>query len=92
MTRFWPQRLIIVAAFFVGAQMKNNNDYLAKNQLSLGHAYIVDARNFRVGLWDGKVFHGLRYKFGSWFPDLEYHYDDGPPYGTVKPISLIPLG
>lgn len=71
--------------------MKSNNKYIAKADLVPGRTYKVQARNFFTGMWDGNVFHGLRYKFGSWFVDREYHYDDGPPSGTVKPIQKIPL-
>lgn len=40
-----------------------------------------------IGTWGGTKFHYFRVKFGQIFPDTEYHYDDGYPYGTVKPIK-----
>ena len=51
--------------------------------------YKVDARNFSVGIWfEGKM-HGLREKYGDMFIDTEFHYDDGPPYGTCKPLVKL---
>jgi len=64
-------------------------DYLTKEQLIVGKAYAVDGRNFNIAIWDGKKFHGVRYKFGDKFVDEEYHWDDGPPFGTVKPIREL---
>ena len=63
--------------------------YLPKNALEVGAKYKCKARNFTVGRWDGKVFHYTRNKFGQTFPDTEYHWDDGPPYGTVKPLEKV---
>lgn len=64
-------------------------DYIPKDKLIKGRKYKCDARNFSEGIWNGKEFEYMRYKFGDRFPDTEYHWDDGPPYGTVKPLSLI---
>lgn len=38
-------------------------------------------------------FIGIRLKFGSKYLFTEYHWDQGPPYGTVQPkedLGLIP--
>ena len=52
-----------------------------------GRLYKIRARNFRLGVYDGNEgFIGLREKFGSVFLDTEYHYDQGPPHGTVTDI------
>lgn len=63
--------------------------WLPKEDLVLGNTYLCKARNFYVGKWNGKGFEYMRYKFGFRFPDVEYHWDDGPPYGTVKPLQTI---
>lgn len=60
--------------------------YLKKPELKEGHAYAVSARNFQTAIWDGHSFHGLRFKFGSSYMASENHWDDGAPYGTVKPL------
>jgi len=63
--------------------------YIPKEQLLIGREYECDARNFTIGRWNGKEFEYMRQKFGSIFEDTEFHYDDGAPYGTVKPYRLI---
>jgi hypothetical protein len=68
---------------------KANQRYLPKNELIVGKRYFCEARNFTTGTWNGKSFDYTRYKFGQRFPDVEYHYDDGPPHGTVKPILAV---
>lgn len=57
--------------------------------------YRVAARNFRFGVFkpdcstDGfsAGFIGIRSKFSRRFLDVEYHWDQGPPYGTAKPVE-----
>lgn len=63
--------------------------YIPKDQLVVGAEYRCLARNFEVGTWNGTGFDYMRTKFGQKFPDVEYHWDDGPPHGTVKPIERI---
>ena len=63
-------------------------EYIPTNKLIVGKRYVCDARNFKIGLWNGKKFDYMRTKFGNTYPDTEYHYDDHDLYGTVKPIRL----
>lgn len=65
------------------------NEHIKKEDLLQGEAYMVNARNFSSAIWTGESFAGLRFKFGDYFIDHEYHWDDGPPHGTVKPIRLL---
>lgn len=65
------------------------NNYISKKDLIIEKKYVCDARNFTVGIWNGNSFDYMRFKFGDTFPDTEFHWDDGPPYGTVKPLLLI---
>jgi hypothetical protein len=62
--------------------------WIPKEELIKDRYYICKARNFDVGLWNGQEFEYLREKFGMKFPDTEDHWDDGAPFGTVKPIQL----
>jgi len=62
------------------------SEYIPKKDLVIGQKYSCEARNFRYGVWNGKSFDYMREKFGDTFQDQEFHYDDGPPFGTVKPI------
>jgi len=61
--------------------------YIKKDKLVVGQAYHCSARNFETGTWNGKSFDYMREKFGHTFPAQEYHWDDGPPFGTVRPME-----
>lgn len=61
-------------------------EYIAKKDLVVGKKYACEARNFRYGTWNGESFDYTREKFGERYPAKEFHFDDGPPFGTVKPI------
>jgi hypothetical protein len=69
----------------------NRNDctYKPKHELVVGKAYRVHARNFSIATWNGEAFVGTRTKFGMTFEDTEFHWDDGPPHGTVKPYEEV---
>jgi hypothetical protein len=69
--------------------MSTNVEYLPKDALVEGISYYCVARNFIVGKWNGECFEYTRGKFGSTFQDTELHWDDGPPFGTVKPLAKI---
>jgi hypothetical protein len=46
--------------------------------------YRLKCRNLTLGVYDGNQgFIGIREKFSSKFLFTEYHWDQGPPYGTV---------
>jgi hypothetical protein len=62
---------------------------IPKDQLEIGAAYEVDGRNFSVAIWDGEVFQGVRLKFGRYYIDGEYHYDDGGMHGTCTPLRRL---
>lgn len=67
----------------------DDGGYLKKEDLEQGAAYRVKARNFGIAIWDGKAFQGLRCKFGSCFMSSEDHWDEGAPFGTVKPLYKL---
>lgn len=47
--------------------------------------YWLNCRNLGLGVYDGEEgFIGIRTKFGSRYLFTEYHWDQGPPYGTVR--------
>ena len=69
--------------------MRARTEYLKKDELEVGAWYECDGRNFGVGRWDGEYFTYLRTKFTMKFPCKEYHWDDGPPHGTVKPLQQV---
>lgn len=56
-----------------------------------GYLYAVKARNFTVGLFDetNSSFIGVRHKFNDTFFDMEYHADQGPPYGSCFPLKEL---
>lgn len=68
--------------------MKPVQDWIPKKACIVGATYRCEARNFTVGMWNGTAFEYTRSKYGDIFPDIEHHYDDGAPYGTVKPLYM----
>lgn len=59
-----------------------------------GHVYRIDSRNLSHGVFHAAVegFSGIRNKFGWNYLFTEFHWDQGPPYGTVTPLEdLGPL-
>ncbi len=62
--------------------------WILKEDMVVGSKYLCKARNFEIGTWNGESFDYMRRKWGSVFPDKEFHWDDGPPYGTVKPFEM----
>lgn len=59
-----------------------------------GHVYKIYSRNLDVGVFNAEheAFTGIRNKFGWNYLFSEFHYDQGPPYGTVSPLEdLGPL-
>ena len=50
--------------------------------------YKLKCRNLIMGVFDGdQGFIGIRQKWASKFLDTEYHWDQGPPYGTVYGVE-----
>jgi len=68
--------------------VKNN---IPKKACWNGFLYWINGRNSDLGVFfrekDGFVI--SRHKFGSNFCDIEKHYDDGHPHGTVKPFQVL---
>jgi hypothetical protein len=60
-------------------------------ELKGGYLYRIDARNARFGIWIPKLkgFIISRFKFGANYLFVEYHYDTGPPFGTVLPLKEV---
>ncbi len=53
-----------------------------------GRVYKLLSRNLQVGVYDGSEgFIGIRTKFGHRFLFTEYHWDQGPPHGTVAGVE-----
>jgi hypothetical protein len=69
---------------------KEKPQYIKKENLMKWGEYICTGERCpRVCMWDGKVFHGLRVKFGKVVQDTFKHWDDDPKYGLVKPLIWI---
>jgi hypothetical protein len=72
----------------------NASEYIKINDCKVGTLYRLHARNFSYGIYAGESrsghgFIGIRYKFKDVYLFTEYHWDDGPPFGTVKPFTAI---
>lgn len=62
--------------------------WIPKEACIKGRLYILRSRNLPMGVYNGEGgFIGVREKFGTFFLFTEYHWDNGPPFGTVKPVS-----
>jgi len=62
-----------------------------------GHIYILNSRNLHFGAFNGvDGFVGIRTKWGHRYLDTEYHWDQGPPWGTAMSIrdtgDVVPEG
>lgn len=64
-------------------------NYIALENLKIGKAYKLRARNIGIGIWDGEAFHGIRDKFGNKFMDKEIHWDLDEKYGTAQAIKEL---
>lgn len=66
--------------------------YLRREELVDGAVYRISCRNSDCGVWreEEKGFEIPRYKWGSSYLFVEYHWDNGPPFGTSKPWERLP--
>ncbi|MAH47414.1 hypothetical protein CMI37_16440 [Candidatus Pacearchaeota archaeon] len=76
---------------------KAANPYLRKEQCVHGHVYRIRSRNLSFGAYNEQTggFNGIREKFGRLYIFEEYHWDNGPPFGTVHPqedLGPLPEG
>ena len=68
----------------------NDDEYIPLDQCEKGAVYRIKCRNFSHGVFDGdEGFIGVRFKFGHEYLFTEYHWDQGPPFGTVKPQEKV---
>ncbi len=74
--------------------LSRSEKYLRLVELLDGHAYLIHARNSRIGVWDShsenhfkNSFHIVRQKFAARYLTIEYHWDAGN--GTAKPFVDI---
>ncbi len=67
-------------------------DYIPLPLCQLGRVYSLHSRNLAIGVYDGaNGFIGIREKFGDRYLFTERHYDEGAPFGTVRPIREIAI-
>jgi len=77
------------------AQGEKTDETIPVGKCKRGHVYELRSRNLQFGLFVPEAengFIGIRQKFKSRYLFTEYHWDNGPPFGTVRPIrDLGPL-
>jgi hypothetical protein len=73
--------------------MLKTNDCIPVGDCVDRHVYRIRSRNLRIGVFCAKEkgFLGIRTKFNDRYVFTEYHYDNGPPYGTVCPLEDLGL-
>lgn len=66
-------------------------DRIPLDQCKHGGLYKISSRNLDLGVFDAEArgFIGIREKFGYLYLFTEYHWDIGPPFGTVHPIEFL---
>jgi len=64
-------------------------NFIALEKCVDGHLYRIDARNGHYGMFSKATggFTLARTKFSEVFLFEEFHWDTGPPFGTVKPLG-----
>lgn len=75
-------------------RMQTSADYLGIEHMQERTAYAIWARNAYVGIWLTEVqgFLISRYKMHPTpFLFVEYHWDSGEPFGTVKPLRPLEI-
>jgi hypothetical protein len=65
--------------------IKLSDCYIKLSDCKDGYLYKIHARNFSYGVFLHDGFIGIRNKFGEDYLFMEYHWDFGEPFGTVKP-------
>jgi hypothetical protein len=71
-------------------RMMKSSEYLTVPECKRGYLYEIFSRNLRLAVYDGEGgFIGIREKFGALFLSTERHWDEGEPFGTVKPLREI---
>ena len=66
--------------------------YLPISECKERHIYRLHSRNLAFGVFAPERdngFIGIRTKFGARYLATEYHWDNGPPYGTAKPLEDV---
>lgn len=65
--------------------------YITKEECKDRFLYRIRSRNLAFGVYRAATggFTGLRTKFDSVYAFEEYHWDNGPPFGTVKPLEML---
>ena len=62
---------------------------IPKNELIIGKEYNGECRNASKATWDGKVFHYMRYKWGSPYEEDINHYEDDDDFDVFVPIEEV---
>lgn len=63
-------------------------EFIKLSECKNRRVYRIHSRNLSFGVFDGeRGFIGIREKFNSLYLFKEYHWDTGPPFGTVRPLE-----
>lgn len=69
------------------------DNYIPLEKCKNGGLYKLTSRNLTLGVFskadDG--FYGIREKFKQRYILAEFHWDQGPPYGTAYPIEYVEM-
>jgi hypothetical protein len=73
--------------------MPQKDNYIPLDQCIHRMIYKLGSRNLSLGVFDqaSKSFFGIREKFDDIYLFNEYHWDNGPPFGTACPYEEVGL-
>ena len=71
--------------------MRDHPDRIPIEQCEQGWLYRIYSRNLNLGVYreSDQGFIGIRHKMGTRYLFTEFHWDNGPPFGTANPLELI---
>lgn len=72
-----------------GLDVNMKKDHIKIENCEDRRLYELRSRNLACGVYSSasRCFLGIRSKFGREYVTSEYHWDDGPPYGTARPMT-----
>jgi hypothetical protein len=71
--------------------MMKKDNYIPLSDCTHRGIYRLGSRNLSLGVFNkpSNGFIGIREKFGDLYLFTEYHWDNGPPFGTACPYEFV---
>ncbi|TWU61935.1 hypothetical protein V7x_36260 [Crateriforma conspicua] len=71
--------------------MEDHPGRIPIDQCHHGWLYRIYSRNLNLGVYrqEDHGFVGIRHKMGARYLFTEFHWDNGPPFGTANPLEAL---